>query len=81
MTWMRETPRDPDWYWYREAGLSRDSPMSVGIFVFLYELIKWSANGVTMKANDVCPGCLEEGVRPPGILTKNRSPEEWECPL
>ena len=25
-----------------------------------------------MKVNDVCPGCLEEGVDPPGILTRNR---------
>jgi hypothetical protein len=28
-----------------------------------------------MKENDVCPGCLEEGVDPPGILTRNLRPK------
>ena len=28
-----------------------------------------------MNVNDVCPGCLEEGVDPPGILTRNRRPK------
>lgn len=27
-----------------------------------------------MKVNDVCPGCIEEGVEPRGILTRNRRP-------
>lgn len=31
-------------------------------------------NGVAMNANDVCPGCLEEGVKPPGILFKPPRP-------
>ena len=28
-----------------------------------------------MKLSDVCPGCLEEGVDPPGILTRNLRPK------
>lgn len=27
-----------------------------------------------MKENDVCPGCIEEGVDPPGVLTRKRQP-------
>jgi hypothetical protein len=29
-----------------------------------------------MKENDVCPGCLEEGVEPPRILTRKPPPKD-----
>ena len=28
-----------------------------------------------MKEKDVCPGCIEEGVEPPGILTRHLPPK------
>ncbi len=47
MTWTRDTPTRPSWYWYRERGMNLDFPMSAWVFnhpPFIYKFHRVLSN-------------------------------------